>query len=119
MKQHITIVFMLCFVLGFSQKEYIQVDSKILEETRQIKVQLPRNYEKNKEKKYPVVVTFDGDYMFEPVAGISDFYSYWEYIPEVIVIGINQAGFRQEDGKRMTALVILKEKALSFMILSV
>lgn len=100
MKQHITIVFMLCFVLGFSQKEYIQVDSKILEETRQIKVQLPRNYEKNKEKKYPVVVTFDGDYMFEPVAGISDFYSYWEYIPEVIVIGINQAGFRQEDGKK-------------------
>lgn len=100
MKYHINLLFLFFYCFGFSQTEYVRVDSKILEETRQIKVQLPRNYKQNADKKYPVIITFDGDYMFEPVAGISDFYSYWEYIPEVIVVGINQAGFRMEDGQK-------------------
>ncbi len=81
-----------------AQTEYIEVDSKILKQTRQIKVQLPRNYKANEDKSYPVILVFDGDYLFEPVAGLIDYYSYWEYIPEAIVIGVNQAGYRKEDG---------------------
>lgn len=114
MKQLILMTLTLCFSLGFSQTEYIKVDSKILEETRQIKVQLPRNYKKNADKSYPVIVTFDGDYLFEPVAGISDFYSYWDYIPEVIVIGINQAGYRMEDGQKDDSEGYPKDKGVKF-----
>lgn len=114
MKQLILLTLFFCFSLGFSQTEYIKVDSKILEETRQIKVQLPRNYKQNTDKKYPVIVTFDGDYLFEPVAGISDFYSYWEYIPEVIVIGINQAGYRMEDGEKDEDNAYPKDKGVKF-----
>lgn len=114
MKQLILMTLTFCFSLGFSQTEYIKVDSKILEETRQIKVQLPRNYKKNANKSYPVIVTFDGDYLFEPVAGISDFYSYWDYIPEVIVIGINQAGYRMEDGQKDDSKGYPKDKGVKF-----
>ncbi|MFO7744829.1 MAG: alpha/beta hydrolase-fold protein [Psychroflexus sp.] len=68
-----------------------------MKETRQIKLQLPRNYSSSK-KEYPVIIVLDGDYLFEPFAGNADYLSYWEIIPESIVVGINQAGYRMEDG---------------------
>jgi len=92
----------LCFIFfftsSFSQTEYIEVNSSILKQTRRIKVQLPRNYDSN-EKEYPVIIVLDGDYLFEPFAGNVDYLSYWEIIPESIVVGINQAGYRNKDGK--------------------
>lgn len=81
----------------FSQTEYIEVNSSILKETRRIKLQLPRNYNSN-QKEYPVIIVLDGDYMFEPFAGNVDYLSYWEIIPESIVVGINQTGHRDKDG---------------------
>jgi len=83
---------------GVSQTEYIEVNSSILKEKRQIKLQLPRNYN-NSEKQYPVIIVLDGDYLFEPFAGNVDYLSYWEIIPESIVVGINQSGHREKDGK--------------------
>lgn len=82
---------------NFAQISYQSLSSEKLGETRQIKIQLPRNYEENKDKRYPVVVVLDGDYLFEPVAGMVDYYSYWEDVPEMIVVGINQDGIRMED----------------------
>jgi len=81
----------------FSQTEYIEVNSSILKESRQIKLQLPRNYNSS-EKEYPILIVLDGDYLFEPFAGNVDYLSYWEIIPEAIVVGINQVGHRREDG---------------------
>ena len=82
---------------NFAQIKYESISSQKLGETRQIKIQLPRNYEENQDKRYPVVVVLDGDYLFEPVAGMVDYYSYWEDAPEMIVVGINQDGIRMED----------------------
>ena len=98
MKKLLILLAVLFSYQSYAQIEYVEVDSKILNGTRQIKVQLPRNYEKNEDKSYPVIVVFDGDYLFEPVAGLVDYFSYWEYIPEAIVIGVNQVGFRNDDG---------------------
>lgn len=83
--------------LSNAQAIYKSLDSKILGQERQIKIQLPRNYEKNTEKNYPVVLVLDGDYLFEPIAGNVDYFSYWDDIPEAIVVGINQAGSRRAD----------------------
>lgn len=80
------------------QTEYLEVNSKILKNTRQLKVQLPRNYDANTKKTYPLIFIFDGDYLFEPIAGIVDYLSYWEEIPEAIIVGVNQVGHRIEDG---------------------
>ncbi|RAJ12144.1 alpha/beta hydrolase [Olleya aquimaris] len=79
-----------------AQTIYKELNSEKLGETRQIKIQLPRNYDTS-DKKYPVIYVFDADYLFEPVAGNVDYYAYWEDIPEAIVIGINQYGLREND----------------------
>jgi len=83
--------------LIIGQTIYKNLKSSKLGEERQLKIQLPRNYDQNKEKKYPVLVVLDGDYLFEPVAGNVDYYSYWEDIPEMIVVGINQSTSRESD----------------------
>lgn len=80
-----------------AQIQYEEIQSSKLGESRQLKIQLPRNYDTNSEKTYPVLVVLDGDYLFEPVAGMTDYYSYWEEMPEVIVVGVNQAETRETD----------------------
>jgi len=88
---------LLCFNLTLAQTVYESMESESLGTTRQLKIQLPRNYEENSEKYYPLVVVFDGDYLFEVVAGNVDYYSYWEDMPEAIVVGVNQDDSRSED----------------------
>lgn len=93
---------LLCFTLlfshlGFSQVEYKVLESKKLQAEREIKIQLPRNYKSNTEKTYPLILVLDGDYLFEPIAGNVDYYSYWEDMPEALVVGINQSESRMED----------------------
>ena len=65
------------------------MNSENLGETRQIKIQVPRGYDTIKIK-VSHNCCFDGDYLFEAVAGNVDYYSYWEDIPEAIVVGVNQ-----------------------------
>jgi uncharacterized protein len=91
----------ICFLLVTnisSQVIYEELNSSKLGESRKLKIQLPRNYNQNPDKVYPIVLVFDADYLFEPVAGNVDYYSYWEEMPEAIVVGIMQGGSRDLDG---------------------
>lgn len=98
MKSHLLLFTTLLITsLSIAQIDYKEINSEKLGTTRQIKVQLPRNYEDDAEKSYPVIVVLDGDYLFEPVAGNVDYYSYWEEMPQVIVVGINQDRTREDD----------------------
>jgi len=80
----------------FSQTVYREINGPNGEK-RQLKIQVPRNYEANVDTMYPVIVVFDGDYLFEPVAGITDYYSYWDEMPDAIVVGINQTNHKELD----------------------
>ncbi|MGV6829784.1 MAG: alpha/beta hydrolase [Flavobacteriales bacterium] len=80
-----------------SQIIYEEFVSTKLQETRRLKIQLPRNYDTNNEKVYPIVVVLDADYLFEPVAGNVDYFSYWEDMPESIVVGVMQGDSRYDD----------------------
>ena len=86
-----------CANIIIAQTIYEEFESYKLGERREIKIQLPRNYDENIEKSYPLFIVLDGDYMFEIVAGNVDYYSYWEDMPEAIVVGINQADTRDDD----------------------
>jgi len=83
-------------ITAFSQTTYREIDGPDGEK-RQLKIQVPRNYEANVDTMYPVIVVFDGDYLFEPVAGIADYYSYWDEMPDAIVVGINQRNSKPLD----------------------
>lgn len=80
-----------------AQVIHTSLHSSKLGETRDLKIQLPRNYKQNQHKSYPVMIVLDGDYLFEPVAGNVDYYSYWEDIPEMIVVGVLQSNTREDD----------------------
>jgi len=93
----------LCLVLCFatntihSQALYETFQSDKLQTERQIKILLPRGYNEEDSKRYPLIIVFDGDYLFEAVAGNVDYYSYWEDMPEAIVVGIKQEDQRYDD----------------------
>ena len=71
--------------------------SKYLNEKRAIEIQLPRSYEIEFDKNYPLMIVLDGDYMFNIVSGSVDYLSYWGDIPENLVVGINQRDTRFQD----------------------
>ena len=81
----------------FSQAKYETISSQILGEDRELKILLPRGYSNESDKAYPVIYVFDGDYLFEVVAGNVDYYAYWEDMPEAIVVGVNQVETRSDD----------------------
>lgn len=93
----------LCLVLCFaantilSQAIYENFHSDKLNEDRKIKILLPRGYSSEDSKKYPLIVVFDGDYLFEAVTGNVDYFSYWEDMPDAIVVGIKQEDQRYDD----------------------
>lgn len=89
-------VFLFSFQLLNAQVTYKSFQSSKLGEERQLKVQLPRGYE-GSNKSYPLIIVFDGDYLFEVVAGNVDYYSYWDDMPEAIVVGVNQLDSRDND----------------------
>lgn len=74
----------------YSQKTSELFNSAKLGESREITIGLPKSYNKNPEKKYPVLYLLDGDYLFDPFYGALSYGEYWEDIPETIVVGINQ-----------------------------
>lgn len=92
-----TFILVFCINTLTAQTIYEEFESYKLGETREIKIQLPRNYDENTDQSYPLFIVFDGDYMFEVVAGNVDYYSYWEDMPEAIVVGINQSDTRNDD----------------------
>ncbi len=90
-------VYLLLWSATYSQTIYEEFNSARLGEVRKLKIQLPRNYDSNTEKKYPIVLVLDADYLFEPVAGTVDYFSYWEDMPESIVVGVMQGDLRYDD----------------------
>ncbi|SFZ89808.1 hypothetical protein SAMN05428642_101574 [Flaviramulus basaltis] len=97
-KSIILLLFLSCsFTLVKAQVKYEVFQSSKLDGERQLKIQLPRGYNSNEDKTYPLFIVLDGDYMFEAVAGNVDYYSYWEDMPEAIVVGVNQFDKRFDD----------------------
>ena len=76
--------------LGFSQEIPESINSKKLGEERTFTITLPANYESNPDKKYPTLLILDGEYLSSPFQGILKFGNYWDDLPEMIVIAVNQ-----------------------------
>lgn len=115
MKKSLIILIAFVFITtGYSQTIYDSFKSIKLDQNRELKIQLPRNYKKNEEKTYPLIIVLDGDYLFEPVAGNVDYFSYWEDMPESIVVGVNQRRTRKEDCRYDEAEYLPENKGAQF-----
>lgn len=94
------LIFVACLFLSatmFAQIKYEKFESKKLNSTRQLKIKLPKNYDPSSDIKHPVIIVFDGDYLFEPVVGQVSFQTYFDEMPESIIVGIVQGYERVYD----------------------
>lgn len=98
MKKNLLFLFiMLCAMSINAQTIYETFHSRKLNTTRDLKIRLPENYDPSSHLKYPVIIVFDGDYLFEPVVGQVAFQTYFDKMPESIVVGLVQGKERFYD----------------------
>ncbi len=90
MKSKLFLILFLSAITTFAQRIPESIESKKLNETRDFTVVLPSNYENDIEKKYPVLVLLDGEYLLSPFEGILKYGNYWDDLPEMIIVSIPQ-----------------------------
>jgi len=115
MKKTILIVLTCFFSLSiFAQISYDEINSSKLNAVRQLKIKLPKNYDPSSELKYPLIIVFDGDYLFEPISGQVDFQTYFDDMPSSIIVGVVQGSERRYDGYCDEVTGLPKESGLRF-----
>ena len=98
MKQLFFAILFVCSNFIFAQTKVTDtITSQKLNEDREITISLPPSYEKNKTKKYPVLVLLDSDFLLDPFQGNLNYGYFWDDLPEMIVVGINQNNKRDTD----------------------
>ncbi|WP_052598845.1 alpha/beta hydrolase-fold protein [Aureispira sp. CCB-QB1] len=70
--------------------------SQELNESRKIHIQLPRDYDPNKNQKYPVVFILDGEIFLSTVNEVQNYYS-GGFTPEMVLVGISNQSNRTRD----------------------
>lgn len=70
--------------------------SESLKEHRAFYIQLPANYNPNKNEKYPVVYVLDGEVLLPTVNNVLGFYS-GGFTPEMVIVGISNTNNRTRD----------------------
>lgn len=60
-----------------------------LQERREVAYYFPENY--SKDKKYPIILVLDAEYLFDQVVANTKFYSRFHGMPEAIVAGVYQS----------------------------
>ena len=73
----------------FAQRTPETIESKKLG-TRTFTVVTPASYATSPEKSYPTLLILDGEYLLDPFEGILKYGAYWDDLPEMIIIAVNQ-----------------------------
>ena len=89
MKSKLTLLFLLIATSFFAQRTEESIRTKKIG-TRTFTVITPPSYETNPEKKYPTLVLLDGEYLLDPFDGVLKYGNYWDDLPEILIIAINQ-----------------------------
>ena len=89
MKYKLLLLILLVTTSFFGQRIPESIKTKKIG-TRTFTVVTPPSYEANPTKKYPTLVLLDGEYLLDPFEGILKYGSYWDDLPEMIIIAIDQ-----------------------------
>lgn len=97
-KKSLLILFYFISFYGFSQK-YINesIESDVLETTRDIRIHLPKDYEKDSLKNYPLTIILDEEDLFDSYVGNSLLFSKKDIAPNQIIVGVSMAETRGKD----------------------
>ena len=90
MKKIIILLLLTFSSLSFSQVIKDSILSRKLDKYRQLTISLPSSYNKDSKKTFPLLFLLDGDYLFDAFNGAISYGNYWDDLPEVIIVGLNQ-----------------------------
>ncbi|WP_242176914.1 alpha/beta hydrolase-fold protein [Polaribacter marinus] len=97
-KKSVTLIFILFYFCGFSQKVIDKdIESEILETTRNLKIYLPKGYEKDSLKNYPLSIVFNSEFLFDAYVGNSVLFAAKDKAPKQIVVGITMDKTQKKD----------------------
>ncbi len=82
------LAFLACYVLNAQITKEI-FESFKLQERRDVSYYFPEDYDK--EKKHPLIVVLDADYLFDQVVATAKYYSRFHGMPASIIVGIHQS----------------------------
>ncbi|MFT5959025.1 MAG: putative alpha/beta superfamily hydrolase [Polaribacter sp.] len=97
-QKSLPLIFLLFFLSAFSQTIIKKtIDSDYLGYSREIKIYLPEDYDKNEEKNYPLAIVLDAEYLFDLYTGNAVLFAAKDKAPKQIVVGVNMAKTRKKD----------------------
>lgn len=82
------VIALFCALPAGAQVKREIFESFKLQERRQVQYYIPEDY--SPDKLYPLVIVLDGERLFDQVVTISKYYSKYQGMPEVLVVGIDQ-----------------------------
>lgn len=97
-KKSITLIFIFFCFAGFSQTMMsTYIESEILKTKRDLKIYLPKGYQKDSLKNYPLAVIFDAEHLFDFYVANSKYVAAKDKAPKQIVVGISMEKTVQND----------------------
>ena len=97
-QKSLPLIFLLFSFNAFSQTVIKKtITSDYLSSTREIKIYLPKGYDKNEKKNYPLAIVLDAEYMFDLYVGNAVLFAEKDKAPKQIIIGVNMAETRKKD----------------------
>jgi hypothetical protein len=97
-QKSLPLLFLLFFFSTFSQTIVKKtINSDYLGTNREIKIYLPKGYDEDKEKNYPLAIVLDSEYLFDLYVGNAVLFATKDKAPEQIIVGINMAETRKKD----------------------
>ena len=97
-KNSLTFIFLLFYVFGFSQRTIEEdLESEILETTRNIKIYLPQGYEQDSIKNYPLTIVLDESYLFDIYVANAKLFARKDKSPKQIIVGVSIERTKTED----------------------
>lgn len=84
--------------LIFGQKTiFKKYNSEVLNDTRNLTIYLPKNYDKDSISNFPLAIVLDGHKLFDLYVGASNYYAELDQAPEQIIVGIDMKESRNKD----------------------
>jgi hypothetical protein len=99
MIQKSLVLIFLLFYYSLSSQVVIKktIASDYLKDSREIKIYLPKGYDKDEEKNYPLAVILDAEYLFDLYVGNAVLFAEKDKAPKQIIVGINMAKTKKKD----------------------
>ena len=101
MRSLVFLIALFCCLSATAQRPRDTIFSAKLNADRTFTVSLPLSYGQTKDKKYPLLLLLDGEYLFDIFDGNFAFGNYWDDLPEVIIVGIDQNKENQREADCM------------------